>query len=167
MKPRAGTTWSDSAGFARASTSSFSAEHKQAPRGPKREEMKCEKKKKKYKKGWGEWKQLPPTKKRKEKKKNKKKNTSLVFYISLTQRQLRGQFMCERQKDTLTLSASVTDATDGCWRGVAAAKRPAPLVLICECVWERERLGDGWVFCVCVTWCLEAFMIMNGRSSPN
>lgn len=40
--------------------------------------------------------------------------------------------LCARDKDTLTLSASVTEATNGCWRGVvvvaaAAAKRPARL----------------------------------------
>ena len=156
MKTRAGTTWSDSAGFARAYSPPLARAPPGAP-GPWQERYDIWKKRKRKKtlEGVGEWKQLPPTKKRKEK---KGKKTRALCFTSLSHSDSFGDSLCAR--DTLTLSASVTDATDGCWRGVAAAKRPAPLVLICVCVCvcvcvsererERERLWDGWVLCVCV-----------------
>lgn len=145
MKTSAGTIWSDSAGFADAYTPPPARAPPGAP-GPWQKRYDIFKKTRRG----GEWKQLPPWKKK-----------SLCF-TSLSYNDSFRDSLCARDKDTLTLSASVTDATNGCWRGVATAKRPAPLVHVLICVCEIL----GWLGLLCVTWCLEAFMIMNARSSP-
>lgn len=66
--------------------------------------------------------------------------TKKACVLHLSHNDSFGDSLCARDKDTLTLSASVTEVTNGCWWGVAAAKRPASLVLICVC--ETEMAGS-------------------------
>lgn len=79
-------------------------------------------------------------------KKKKKAKTKKACVLHLSHNDSFRDSLCARDKDTLTLSASVTEATNGCWRGAAAAKQQ--LLALCWSAGVCERLGDGWVFCV-------------------
>lgn len=111
-------------------------EHHQAPQGPDRKDMTYLKKKKKIE---GGMKTTSPMK-------TKKKKKAPAFYISFYNDSFRDS-LCARDKDTLTLSASVTEVTNGCWRGVATAKRPSSLVYVLICVYERECAMAGSFVC--------------------
>lgn len=67
----------------------------------------------------------------------REKKISLVFYISLND-SFRDS-LCARDKDTLTLSASVTEARAGWWR---EAKSEQSSLLD-----SRRQSQDGAVFC--------------------
>lgn len=56
-------------------------------------------------------------------KKKKKAKTKKACVLHLSHNDSFRDSLCARDKDTLTLSASVTEATNGCWRGAAAAKQ--------------------------------------------
>lgn len=152
IKPSAGTIWSDSAGFADAYAPPLAWAHHQAPQGPDRKDMTHLKKTRR-----GEWKQLPPWRRRRRQKQKK----SLCF-TSLSQRQLQGQFMCKRQRHFDTVSFCHWSYQRLLARSCCSKAAAPRLVLISGRVWEAGR----WLGLLCVTWCLEAFMIMNVRSSP-
>lgn len=151
IKLSAGTIWSDSAGFADAYAPPLAWAHHQAPQGPDRKDMTHLKKLEE-----GNENNFPHEEE--EEGKNKK---SLCF-TSLSQRQLQGQFMCKRQRHFDTVSFCHWSYQRLLARSCCSKAAAPRLVLISGRVWEAGR----WLGLLCVTWCLEAFMIMNVRSSP-
>lgn len=90
------------------------------------------------------------------------KNKKSLCFTSLSQRQLQGQFMCKRQRHFDTVSFCHWSYQRLLARSCCSKAAAPRLVLISGRVWEAGR----WLGLLCVTWCLEAFMIMNVRSSP-
>lgn len=125
-------------------------ENHQAPQGPDRKDMTYLKKKKKTRRG--EWKQLPPHEGIKKR----------LCFTSLSQRQLQGQFMCERQRHFDTVSFCHWSYQ---WL-LARSRCSKAACLSCACVDLCVRETARRRGLLCVTWCLEAFMIMIARSSP-